>query len=186
MKKKEELSVETSDKIDKKSKSPGNGNLSPLFVEAEKLFETFAELSKTTAERAFENFKKRDGEIGKEFEDWFRAESEILRPVPVEITEQNGDLDIVAAVPGYKPEDIKISVTNNLLIMHGKTEESEGKRAGNVVYSDFKSDHFFRKLTLPSEVDADQAEVELKDGFLHIKLPKMSRVETKQIAVSVG
>jgi len=185
MKTKKELSAGTGDKINKKQEPPINPNIPPFFVEAEKLFKTFEELSRATAERAFENFKTRGWELGKEFDDWFRAESEILRPVPVEITEQNGDLNIVAAVPGFKPEDIKISVINNLLIMDGKTEKSEEKKAEKIIYSDFKSDHFFRQLSLPAEVDADHAQVELKDGVLHIKLPKIAK-EAKQIAVSAG
>ena len=57
--------------------------LSPIFVEAEKMFEHFAEVTKETAKKAFEFFQRRGGEFGKELEDWFKAESEILRPVPV-------------------------------------------------------------------------------------------------------
>src|SRR5688572_17360589 len=79
------------------AKDKENG-LSPIFVEAEKMFERFAEVTKETAKKAFEFFQRRGGEFGKELDDWFKAESEILRPVPVEITQTNGQINVTAAV----------------------------------------------------------------------------------------
>lgn len=159
----------------------------PLFVEAEKMFERFADLSKETADRAFKIFRDRGNEIGHELEDWFKAESEVMRFVPLEVREQNGTLMVSADVVGFKPDEIEISVKEKTLMISGKTESREEKKEDeNVVYSDFKNNRFFRQVVLPEAVNVNEAKAEIKDGMLNISLPKTTVPETKKIAVSAG
>ncbi|MGD9589550.1 MAG: Hsp20/alpha crystallin family protein [Pyrinomonadaceae bacterium] len=71
--------------------------------------------------------------------------------------------------------------------MSGRTEKkSEKKEEGEVVYTDWESDRFFRQLTLPSAVQADNVKAELKDGILKLTLPKAEVQEPKRIAVKAG
>jgi HSP20 family molecular chaperone IbpA len=158
----------------------------PMFVEAEKMFERLAELTKETTQRAFEYFVRRGGDFGKEFEDWFRAEAEILLPVKIEMTETDKQINVSAMVPGFKPEEIEISVKDNILILSGETRKEDKQEGENMVYSEWRSNRFFRQLTLPAEVNADKVRANLKDGILHLKLPKAAPREVKQIAVSAG
>ena len=165
-------------------KDDNNDNgLSPIFVEAEKMFERFADLTKETAQKAYEFFRKRGGDFGRELDDWFRAESEILRPVPVEITETNGNVNVSAAVPGFKSDEIEVSVKDNNLILSGTTESREKKEDENTFYSEWKSNRFFRQLTLPCEVDPEKVEANLKDGVLQLTLPKLPEREATQVKV---
>ena len=158
----------------------------PFFVEAEKMFERFADISMETTNRAFDFFRARGGEFGHEVEDWFRAESDILRFVPVEIKEQNGTLKVSADVAGFKPEEVEISVKDNTLMISGKMEAREEKKDENVFYSDFRSNRFFRQMTLPEAVKVEDAKAEIKDGMLNISLPKIGKSAPKNIAVSAG
>lgn len=169
-----------------KPETAPNETAFPMFVEAEKMFERFAELTKETAQKAYEFFLNRGGDFGKEIEDWFKAESEILRPVKVEITETEKQISVSAMVPGFKPEEIEISVDGNVLILSGTTEAENKKEDENTVYSEWRSNRFFRRLTLPAEVNADKVKANLKDGILHLKLPKAAPHEARQIAVSAG
>lgn len=159
---------------------------SPVFIEAEKMFEKLAEVTNATAHKAYEMFLARGGELGKALDDWFNAESKILRPVAVEITEGNGKINVCAAVPGFKPEEIEVSVKNDLLILSGETEKREERKDENIVYTDWKSDRFFRQLTLPDAVNADDVKAELKDGILTLSLPKVTAEESKHVAVTAG
>jgi HSP20 family protein len=160
---------------------------SPFFVEAEKMFDRLADLSRETALKAYDFFLDRGGQFGKEIDDWFKAEKEILRFVPVEITESNGTVSVKADIAGFKPEDVEISVKDKTLMISGKTEERTEKTDKNVVYSDFKSNQFFRHFTLPMPVDAENAKAEMKEGMLTISLPKSKTTdEPKRIAVTAG
>jgi len=160
--------------------------MTPAFVEAEKMLERFAEITKDTALRAFEFFHQRGGELGKEVEDWFKAESEILRPTPVEITESDESIFVRAAVPGFKPDEIEVSVNGEVLIVSGTTETNEGKPNENTVIREWTSNRFYRQLTLPSEVLADGVTAKLNNGMLELALPKAAAHEATKVAVKAA
>lgn len=189
MKKQNKVSTETAPaKKDEKAlmtvpESIGT-SFSPIFVEAERMFERFNLLNREIGQKAFELFLKRGGEFGKEFDDWFEAESEVLLPVPVEIIEDKDRFDVRATVPGFKPEEIEVSVKDNFLILSGKTETQRIKEDENAVYDEWHRNRFFRALPLSQEVDADKVKASLKDGVLQLTLPKLPENKPKQIAVN--
>jgi HSP20 family protein len=169
-----------------KDKRNVSTKVSPVFVEAERMFDKMAEITKETAMKAFDFFRERGGEWGKELDDWFKAESEILRNVPIEIRESDENIFVTAAVPGFKAEEIEVSVKNDLLILSGHTEARESQNEDDLVISEWKSNRFFRQLYLPTPVLADQVEAKLKDGMLAMTLPKAAKHEAKKIAVAAG
>jgi len=57
------------------------------FPTAANLFDEFQAISNSIAERAFRLFQDRGRKDGHDLGDWFRAESELLKPVPIEVTE---------------------------------------------------------------------------------------------------
>ena len=156
----------------------------PLFVEAERMFDRFVQITEEMTKKAFENFVRRGGGWGHEFDDWFRAESELLRPVPVELVEKNGGYFVDASVPGFKPEEIEISIKDDLLTISGMTERNFEIEKENLLYTDFSSNRFFRQMPLPQPVDAEKVEAKLEDGILHLTLPKLAHHEAKHIAVT--
>jgi HSP20 family protein len=158
----------------------------PILVEAEKMFERLADLTRETAHKAYEFFQRRGGEFGRELDDWFRAESEVLLPVTVEVTETHDQINVRAAVPGFKPEEIEVSVKDNILILSGETERREKREEENTVFSEWRSNKFCRKLSLLSEVDAENVTANLKDGVLELTLPKMLAREATQVPVNAA
>ena len=159
-------------------------NFSPTIVEAEKMFDRLADLSKEIGHKAYEFFQKRGGEFGRELDDWFKAEREVLMPVTVEINETKDYITVRAAVPGFKPEEIEVSIKDNSLILSGETETK--KTDEHTVYSEWRSNRFFRQLPLQGEVDEEKVEATLKDGILQLTLPKLPAKEPKQISPSAG
>lgn len=158
----------------------------PLFVEAEQLFEQMKELTQNIAQRAYEFFETRGREFGRELDDWFRAESEVLRRVPVEIKEEGDKLIVRAEVPGFKAEEIKVSVEPQRLVISGKTEAKEEKQEAQTVYSEWRANQFCRALTLPSEVDPANAAATIKEGVLELTLAKIATKEPVQVAVQTA
>jgi HSP20 family protein len=158
----------------------------PILVEAEKMFERLADITKETAHKAFEFFQRRGGELGHEIDDWFRAESEVLLPVTVEVTETDEQINIRAAVPGFKAEDIEVSVRDNILILSGETESRDKGEDENTVFSEWRSNKFCRQLRLTCEVDAEKVAANLKDGVLQLTLPKLPVREATQVPVNAS
>jgi HSP20 family protein len=67
-------------------------------MEGDPLFQRIGEIYNTLTHRAYELFEGRGRQDGHDLEDWFRAESELLNPVPVEISEADGQLIVRAEV----------------------------------------------------------------------------------------
>lgn len=158
----------------------------PFFVETERLLEKLADITRETASRAYDFFVERGSRIGSHFEDWLRAESEVLRAAPVQITAVNGNVNVMIAAPGFTPEEIEVSIKDNTLIVSGETEREEKKEDETTFYSEWKSNRFFRKLSLPTGVEPEGAEATLKDGVLKLVLKKKAETEASKVAVKAA
>ncbi len=156
---------------------------SPIFVEAERLIEQMKEFSQTVARRAYEYFESRGRQFGHELEDWFRAESELMRNVPVEIKEVNGRIIVRAEVPGFAPNEIKVSVEPQRLVISGKVEKTAEEKNEQTLVSEFRTNQFLREVNLPTEVEAEKTTAVLNDGVLELALTKAA--ESKPVNVEV-
>jgi HSP20 family protein len=156
---------------------------SPIFVEAEKLFEQMKEFSQSVARRAYGYFEARGREFGHDLEDWFRAESELIRRVPVEIKEADGQINVRAEVPGFTADEIKVSVEPLRLVISGKSEKTAEEKKEQTLLSEFRSNQFCRELRLPAEVEPDKTTAVLKDGMLELVFAKAA--ESKGVDVEV-
>lgn len=158
----------------------------PVFVEAEKMFDRMAQISRETAQKAFEFFERRGMSFGAHLDDWLKAESELLRQVPVEITETKDTVNIRAAVAGFKPEEIEVSVKDRILFLSGETTLEDKKEDENTYFTEWRSNRFYRQLELPSEVESEGVEAQLKDGILRLSLKKKAVQEAEKIAVKAA
>ena len=88
-----------------------------------------------------------------------------------------------AAFPGLKADDVKISITRDLLTLKGefKQVEESKEKAWNIHEQRWGA--FERSLTLPTEVKADKAKAEFENGVLVVTLPKAEEVKPKTVTV---
>ncbi len=158
----------------------------PAMVEAEKMFERMAELTMETSKKAYEYFLQRGNEFGSHFDDWLKAEMEVLRPVPMEITQTDEIINVSAAVPGFKPDEIEISVKDAVLMISGETHAETKNEDEKTFLSEWRSNRFCRQMRLPSEVETEGVTAQLKDGILHLSLKKKAAEEAANIAVTAA
>lgn len=152
----------------------------------EDLFQRFTDLMRDIGDRAYAFFRERGGEFGKDLDDWFKAENEMLRPVPVEMTETDDTITVKAAVAGFKPEEIEVSVKDNTLVINGISMESAENKDGDTILREWNSNRFCRQLALPTSVAADDVTAELADGMLKVSMPKAATPEAKKIPVEAA
>lgn len=136
------------------------------------LFEHVQQLYDSIARRAFDIFESNGRTFGHDLEDWFRAESELLHPVHVNVAESNGDLTVRAEVPGFTNKELDVSVEPRRLTITGKRETKEERKDKKTVYTERCSDQILRVIDLPADVDPENASAELKDGILELKMPQ--------------
>jgi HSP20 family protein len=175
--------MEAKQALEKEQKTDPPG---PIFVEAEKLFDQMKEFTQAVAQQAYWFFKERRGKLGHDLEDWFRAEFELMRPVPTELKENADRIIVRAEVPGFKAEEIKISVEPNRVIFSGKPEPQKEEETEQKVFSEFHGTRFYREIGLPAEVDPAKATVTLKDGILELKLVKAEKREAVDVEVKAA
>ena len=88
------------------------------------------------ARRAFEIFDSNGRSLGNDLDDWFRAESELLHPVHLEIAELDDNLTVQAEVPGFSTNELEINVEPRRLTIAGKHEAQEESKKGKTIYSE--------------------------------------------------
>lgn len=106
------------------------------------------------------------------------------RLFPMDVYETDNEYVIKATLPGVKPEDVDISVSNGLLTIKGEMKEEQEVKRENYLLQERRYGSFHREVALPVEVEADKAEATFENGILSLKLPKAERVKPKTIKVT--
>lgn len=101
----------------------------------------------------------------------------------IDIKEKKDSVVVKAEVPGVAEEDIEVEITDNVMTISGeKKEEKEEEKAG-YHYKESHTGSFTRSFTLPSEVAADKADAEMKNGVLTITIPKVEARKPKKVTI---
>lgn len=128
------------------------------------------------ARRAYELFEMRGCEHGHDWEDWFRAESELLRPVSVVISESDDRISVRASVLGFEAKELSVGVEPRRITIVGKKQasvtESEG---GKIEYIDWSPDQIMTFIDLPTDVMPESSVVNFQTGLLKFELPKAAK-----------
>jgi HSP20 family protein len=118
---------------------------------------------------------------------WFAPLRESLtESLALDVIENDNDIVVKASIPGFKPEDIDVSVADDTLTIKGETkvEKKEGKE--NYILQERRYGTVHRTLRLPTLVQADKAKAEFEHGVLTLTLPKAELVKGKPIKVTVN
>ena len=157
-----------------KGSAPAKRSAGDLLSEFDRIYDTIAR-------RAFELFEGNGRWFGHDLDDWFRAEAELLRPVPLELKETDVDFKVRAEVPGFSAKDLEISLEPRCLKIAGKRETKEEEKKGKTIRSEFYADQIMRVIELPADIDTSKASANLKDGVLTIDLPKAAQAKAVRI-----
>lgn len=152
-------------------------------TEPEKMRWEMQSVQLAIARRAFELFEKRGREHGHDWEDWFQAESELLRPVSITTLESIDQLSLRANVFGFGEKELTVSIEPKQVVILGKKEVVTAETgAGKVEPIDWNPDQILQVIDLPIEVDPRGAVVELQTGLLKFELPKVVKQSKTTIA----
>jgi HSP20 family protein len=104
----------------------------------------------------------------------------------VNLSEDNDYYYIEAAVPGWKKEELQISIVNNILTLRGRKTEETKRQYENRKYIEraIATRNFERCFSLP-KVDVENIESSFDNGLLYISLPKVNPEEPKRIDIII-
>jgi HSP20 family protein len=99
--------------------------------------------------------------------------------------EEDNSLKIRADLPGMKPDDIRIEVTDNGITLSGERKQEKEERGKGFYRSERSYGEFRRTIPLPEGADIDKAEAEFHDGELQVYIPiPESTKKRRQIPIS--
>ncbi len=89
----------------------------------------------------------------------------------VEEIHEDDTLVVRAELPGVDPDkDIDVSVSDGVLHIEGRREESKTNREANSYRSEFHYGTFSRDLVLPKGVDSKKVKAAYRDGILEVRV----------------
>ncbi len=120
-----------------------------------------------------------------ENDDWMEKNNEEGQ-LTVDVYQTNDDIIIKAIVAGVKPDDLDVSITQEMITIRGRREESHRVERENYFYQELYWGSFSRSILLPQEINPDEAEASLKDGILTIRLPKRDKERIQKLRIKNG
>jgi HSP20 family protein len=102
----------------------------------------------------------------------------------VEISERDGKYRILAELPGLSPDEVRVEVENDALILQGERQVEQEASEGGIRRSERQFGFFYRRIPLPEGADPEQAKAKFHDGILEIAIPVPDRqAKRRQIQI---
>ena len=131
-------------------------------------------------------------QIQNEFDRLFEDSFGVPRLRRVEATNWGLALDVIenedmfilrASVPGVQPDDLDITLTDNVLTVSGELKSEELNEGDQFHLQERRYGHFSRSINLPVPVKGDEIEAVYENGVLTLNVPKMEEVKPKRISI---
>jgi HSP20 family protein len=90
---------------------------------------------------------------------------------PIEVSQEDGQLKVHAELPGLKPEDVKVEVTEDQLVIQGERKYEHEEKKKGLYRSERRYGQFYRAIPLPEGANTQQAKAQFQNGVLEISLP---------------
>lgn len=119
------------------------------------------------------------GNAVREFFDTEDAQSAVAA-YPVDAWEDDDHLYLEAELPGYRREDIQITLEQGLLQV---TAQRQPREAQGRILRQERPVRYRRAFRLPTGVDDAAVQARYEDGVLRLTMPKRAEVKPRRIAL---
>ena len=104
----------------------------------------------------------------------------------LDITTTPEALVVKASLPGWKPEDVEITLTGSTLVISGELKEEARHEEESWILNEIRRASFSRTLELPEGILGDRTTATFENGILTLRIPKAEEIKPKQIKIEVG
>jgi HSP20 family protein len=116
-------------------------------------------------------------------QDDFFEDTEVPGQLAVDVYQTDDAITVVAPVPGVSKSDIELSIVENTLTIQGKRHANKEIKTSDYFVQECYWGEFSRSIILPVQIKEEEAEAELKDGMLSVKVPKAAQEKVKKITI---
>jgi HSP20 family protein len=89
----------------------------------------------------------------------------------IEVEQREGKYLIRAELPGLKPDDVNVEVTDDAVVISGERKEERDVERGGVHVTERRYGQFYRSIPLPDGAQTDQVRARFENGVLEITVP---------------
>jgi HSP20 family protein len=118
--------------------------------------------------------------MDKKEEDWM---SDYEGALNIDMYQTKDNVIIKSTIAGVRPEDIDITVANDMVSIKGSRQKEESVAQEDYFYQECYWGNFSRSVIVPVDIDSESIEADLKDGILTVIIPKAAKAKTKKVKV---
>jgi HSP20 family protein len=105
--------------------------------------------------------------------------------LPVNISETKDGYRIEAPVPGFRPEDVDVTISDGILTIHAQRKEEETRKEDSYMRREVAMGDYRRQISLPGDVRGDDIKATFDNGVLMVSVPRVQKPEPKRIQIQV-
>jgi HSP20 family protein len=113
-----------------------------------------------------------------------RLDRTVHNNLPLDIRQTEEAFWIEASVPGFRPEEVEITLDENVLTIHGARRPAE--TVGGYVQRERQLTSVHRHVALPAQVKAEEITARFENGLLTIMIPRAQKAQPIRIPVSMA
>ncbi len=110
-------------------------------------------------------------------------EEEQEAELTIDLYQTQSEIIVQAMIAGVHPDNLSINITRDSLTIRGKREENQSINKSDYFLQELYWGIFSRTISLPEEVNPEEAEAIEKHGLLIIKLPKIDKNKETKLKV---
>ncbi len=104
---------------------------------------------------------------------------------PTDIYETESEIVVKMSIPGARPEDIHVVLTNEILTVAGYISDTSSHERTCFYQVEIRYGHFERSFPVPKPVNTENIQATYKEGFLMIILQKVKQLEVKRFSIKI-
>jgi HSP20 family protein len=128
-------------------------------------------------------------EMNRMFDDVLRAPTAaVMRSMAapkVDVHEKNGELWLLAEVPGVSPQDLDVQLSGDTLTISGEKQNEFEQDGANHYVMERSYGRFERTIQLPFAPKAEDAKASFENGVLRIRIPIEGAQRTRHIEIQI-
>ncbi len=101
----------------------------------------------------------------------------------VDVKQTPTEIIIKTMVAGVAPEDLDVSISQEMVIIRGSRRESYEADEDDYFHRELYWGSFARTILLPAEVKSEEAIAEIKHGLLTVRLPKIDKQKQTKLRI---
>ena len=99
--------------------------------------------------------------------------------IAIEVKDSGDFYQVDAELPGFKKEDIKVMLDNNILTISVENKKETQSEDNKIIHTERYYGHYLKSISLPERVDTEKVSAKYQDGLLVLNIPKKN-IDTKK------